>query len=168
MDFMRDILVYHWTAGLRKPNTIDLDSYQLLIGGDGTVYEGINPSPSSIAGLNSKTYNIALCGMHGYKSRFNPGDQGFTKIQLEVAWKKGAEVVKKYNIPIHRIFTHSVIGQKVLEGTLCEELNITSNKWLKDNVGKVDIDHIHIYPALGRNEILDLFRNKVHWYYGKV
>lgn len=171
MATKKTIICYHWTGGTHKPNATDLDSYQILIGGMGEVYKGTNPNPSSIAGLNSITYNIALCSMAGATEskckKGNFGDYPITRLQLEKAWYLGAVAMKEYKIPSSMIFTHSYIGQLFSEGKLCTTLNIKPNKWLVGNVSKWDIDYLKDYPSLDRKGILDLFRSKAQWYYNK-
>lgn len=165
----KTLICYHWTAGTYKPNSTDLNSYQLLIGGDGTVYKGTNPNPSSITGLNSITYNIALCSMLGAtEANCKKGIYGsypITKVQLEKAWSEGAKVMKQLGIKSDRIFTHSVISQLYRDGKLCSTLGIQPNRWLANTKFKWDIDYLKDYPNLNRQGILDLFRQKVQWYY---
>ena len=164
----KKILVYHWTAGANKPNNLDLNSYQLLIDSEGNIYKGTNPNPSSIAGLNTIAYNIALCGMCGYTSPKNIGKYPITQIQLERAWEKGARVIKALGISPKKIYTHSYIGQLFSEGKLCKELGIQKNQWLCNNKGKIDIDFLPTKPDLNREQILDLFRKKIVWYMSKI
>ena len=69
-------IIGHWTAGLHKPNKIDLSSYQLLIDDEGKIYNGMAAGcSSSTGGMNSITYNIACCG--GLSSSM------ITKVQIE-------------------------------------------------------------------------------------
>lgn len=147
-------IIGHWTDGRNKPNAVDLQSYQLLIDGEGHKHTGMPVGQAaSIGGMNSITYNISCCGGKTYEP--------LTKVQCEAFYKACAEKLKEYDLSINAFFTHAEIGE------MCREMTITQllpyNKYLKQNIGKIDLT---ILPGVtGSASVTSSYiRNKIKEY----
>lgn len=165
-------LIGHWTAGLHKPNKIDLNSYQLLIDDEGKIYNGMAVGcASSIGGMNSITYNIACCG--GLSSSL------LTNVQIEKFFKTCAEKLKEYGLTPDKFYTHAEIGEMVRaydlkrQGKpydhrykLITEL-LTWNGYLLQNVGKIDLT-VTPYICGNAKTTGNFIRNKIKWYFEKL
>lgn len=158
-------IILHHTGGNYKPNEIDLKSYQLLIDGEGNSHKGTKKT-SSTGGMNSITYNIAVCCHFGYKSPELQGNYPLTHIQFEAMCKKAAEACKCFNVPIKNVYTHYEIGQ------MCRSQEIlkltTWNKWLISNMSKIDLNYLNFKPDIKTDEVGDYIRNKINWYYKEL
>ena len=104
-------IIGHWTAGNHKPCQLDLDSYQLLIDGEGERHKG-KPvgKTASTGGMNSITYNISCCG-----GLFT---SPITKAQQEAFFKACAEKIKEYGLTVNDFYTHAEIGWMCKENTI--------------------------------------------------
>ena len=97
-------IIGHWTGSSYKPNTIDLNSYQLLIDDKGIKHIGkAIGQAASTGGMNSITYNISCCG----GSTSTP----IKKPQIEAFYKACAEKIKEYRLNISDFYTHAEIGE---------------------------------------------------------
>ena len=157
-------IIAHWTAGQLKPNKIDLNSYQLLIDGDGNTYKGLAVGcAASTGGMNSITYNIACCG--------GLSTSRLTRVQIEKFYKTCAEKLKEYGLTVDKLYTHAEIGEMVKDKSITHLL--PWNDYLKQNIGKVDltilpIDNEHLAYKANAGTTGALIRNKVKWYYKQL
>lgn len=149
-------IILHWTAGNYVPNYIDMESYDLLLTGDGLRMIGnheLDNNKASTAGMNSITYNIACCG--GLNST------PLKKVQCEAFFKVVAEKLKQFNLTVDKVYTHAEIGE------MCKNKTITKllpyNSYLNNNIGKIDLTKLP-YDLQGKSSG-DFIRNKILWYY---
>lgn len=160
------------TAGLHKPNKIDLQSYQLLIDDEGKIYNGMAVGcASSIGGMNSITYNIACCG--GLSSSL------LTKVQIEKFFKTCAEKLKEYGLTPDKFYTHAEIGEMVRAYDLKRQGKsydhkynlitdlLTWNGYLMYNIGKIDLT-VTPYICGNAKTTGNFIRNKIKWYFEKL
>jgi hypothetical protein len=154
---MVDYVIGHWTAGNYTPCIVDKNSYQLLIDGEAAIHEG-KPvgAAASCGGMNSITYNIACCG--------GLARTPLKKAQCERFFKECAKALKKYNLPVRNFYTHAEIGQMVKDETITKLLPY--NKYLRQNVGKVDLTKIPYDTGSKSNG--DFIRNKIQWYMDRL
>ena len=126
-------LILHWTGGGYIPNSIDLDCYHFLIGGDGIVYKGKwsiadNVAPISYDKVKKGTYaahtskcnsgsiGLALCCMHNAQERpFNPGSAPMTRTQWDRGVQVAAVLAKHYKIPVT---PKTILSHAEVQGTL--------------------------------------------------
>ena len=151
-------IIGHWTGGNYKPNSIDLNSYQLLVDGDGKVFGG-KPigKTSSTGGMNSITYNISCCG--GLPST------PIKPVQIEAFFKTCAEKLREYNLGVECFYTHAEIGEMCKTGEITKLLPY--NKWLYQNKGKIDLTVLP-YIKGSSSETGQYIRNKIKWYLSKM
>lgn len=157
---MLNRLVYHWTAGTYAPNYEEKKHYHYLVDGNGKVVRGYyKPEDNDnctdgiyarhTGGGNTGAIGISYCGMNGFK---NPREMGLfplKKAQVEAGFKLGAELIKKYNIPLEGIKTHYTFGKAHPKTS---------------SFGKIDIYYFPCYPDLKPHEVLPFIKNKVNWY----
>ena len=148
-------IIGHWTAGNNIPNSIDMNSYDLLVTGDGILIKGLKEFDSdkcSTAGMNSITYNISCAG----------GDieAPMTKLQMEKFYFECARILKAYRLDETKFYTHAEIGEMVKNGTITKLL--PNNKWLNQNIGKIDLTRLP-YDLKGKSHG-DFIRSKIKWY----
>lgn len=149
-------IILHWTGGGCKPNTIDLNSYQMIIDTTGQVYNGKPQSKSSsTGGMNSITYNISCCG---------GGTIKLTTLQCERMFKETAVKLKQYSLTVDKVYTHHEIGEMCRNKTIARLLPY--NKWLYQNVGKIDLTSLP-YDLKGKTSG-DFIRNKISWYLERI
>lgn len=151
-------IIGHWTGASYKPNTIDLNSYQLLIDDKGIKHIGkAIGQAASTGGMNSITYNISCCG--GLDST------PIKKVQIEAFYKACAENIKEYGLKISDFYTHAEIGE------MCRSCEITKllpyNSYLSQNIGKIDLRNLPDIKGSAQ-ETGDFIRNKIRWYYEKL
>lgn len=157
-------IIGHWTAGQLKPNKIDLNSYQLLIDGDGNLHKGLAVGcASSTGGMNSITYNISCCG--GLSS------SRLTRVQIEKFYKTCAEKLKEYGLTVDKFYTHAEIGEMCKNGTITKLLPY--NRYLSQNIGKIDltilpIDDKNLTYKADAHTTGEKIRQKIKWYYEKL
>lgn len=151
-------IILHWTGGSYKPCQLDLNSYQLLIDGNGYKHIG-KPvgKASSTGGMNSITYNISCCG--------GLPNTPIKPVQIEAFFKACAEKVKEYNLTVNDVYTHAEIGEMCKTGEITKLL--PNNKWLYQNKGKIDLT---VLPYIKGNakQTGDFIRNKIKWYISKI
>ena len=151
-------IIGHHTGGNYKPCQLDLDSYQLLIDGEGNKHNG-KPvgKTASTGGMNSITYNISCCG-----GLFRTP---ITKIQQEAFFKACAEKIKEYNLTVNDFYTHAEIGWMCSENTI--QRIVPYNQWLYQNIGKRDLTEL---PTIKGNpeKTGNYIRNKIKWYLNKI
>lgn len=157
-------IIGHWTAGALKPNQTDLNSYQLLIDGNGKTYTGMPVGKAaSTGGMNSITYNIACCGGLSWSR--------LTRVQIEKFYKTCAEKLIEYNLAVDRFYTHAEIGE------MCRDKSITKlipwNDYLAKNKGKVDltilpIDDNHLNFKADAGTTGSKIRSKIKVYYDRI
>ena len=160
-------IIIHWTGGTNQPNSLEYEHYHFLINGDGLTINGrctpednINCYDGKYAahtgGGNTGSIGIALCGMLDFKYGLpNSTKYPLKAVQIEAAWKKIAELCKKYKIPItpETVLTHYEFG-KLHPNT--------------SSAGKPDITYLHTCPQLLPDEIGNYIRGKVRWYFGRI
>lgn len=151
-------IIGHWTAGNYKPNATDLNSYQLLIDGDGKKHigKGIGQA-SSTGGMNSITYNISCCG--GIDSA------PIKKVQIDAFYKACAEKIKEYRLKISDFYTHAEIGEMCRSGEITKLLPY--NSFLSQNIGKIDLRTLPDIKGSAQ-ETGDFIRNKIQLYYERL
>ncbi len=151
-------IIIHWTAGEYNPNSCDLHHYHFLINNLGNVLKGTHSPKDNICcndGIyaahtkqgNTGSIGIAMCGMYGFKNSEYVGDFPLTKIQCEACFEYCAKLMKKYGIPIDKIYTHYEF-----------------NKMKNIKTGKIDIVHLPPYPEIKKDKVLDFIKNKISWY----
>jgi hypothetical protein len=151
-------IIGHWTAGNHKPCQLDLDSYQLLIDGEGERHKGRQVGKTaSTGGMNSITYNISCCGGL-FTSRI-------TKAQQEAFFKACAEKIKEYGLTVNDFYTHAEIGWMCKENTI--QKLVPYNQWLYQNIGKRDLTEL---PTIKGNpeKTGNYIRHKIKWYLQRV
>lgn len=160
-------ITYHWTAGRNKPSRHEYECYHYLIDSEGNVYKGKYPPEENMncndgryaqhcGGGNTDNIGIAFCGCYVPKGIAVKNSQfPLTRIQLERGFQLGAELCKKYNIPVNKthVFTHYEFGLK--------HPNTSS-------AGKIDITYLHPFPAENKMTCGDFIRSKIKWYYNKL
>lgn len=151
-------LIGHWTAGNYKPCSTDLNSYQLLIDGEGKKYIGKTVGKaSSTGGMNSITYNISCCG--------GLPNTPIKPIQIEAFFKTCAEKLKEYNLTVDNFYTHAEIGEMCRDGSIKKLLPY--NQWLSQNIGKIDLTKLPLIQGTPK-QTGDFIRRKILWYYQKL
>ncbi len=159
-------IIFHWTAGTYYPNATDRLHYHFLIDKNGKVYNGVyKPEDNEncndgryaqhTGGGNTGAISISYCGMYNFHNMHNVGNYPLTGVQVERGFKLGAELCKKYGIKItpETVLTHYEFGLKHPKTT---------------SAGKIDIIYLPSYPDKKPNEIGDLIRNKVRYYFLKL
>lgn len=152
-------IIGHWTAGNYEPNYVDLESYDLLITGDGLKVIGnheLDNNKASTAGMNSITYNISCCG--GLERT------PLKNVQCEAFFKAIAEKLKQFNLTVDKFYTHAEIGEMCKDKTISKLLPY--NSFLNKNIGKIDLIKLP-YNLAGKTSG-DFIRSKVQWYYERV
>lgn len=153
-------IIIHWTGGLYKPNTTDLEHYHYLINGDGKVIKGkhsvqdnLNCKDGNYAqhcgGGNTGRIGVALCGM------WNEKTVPIKRIQLEAICKLVATLSQTYGLSVsnRNIMTHAEFGKA----------NPHTSSY-----GKRDIDKLPCVAVYGIEQCGDWIRNKVAWYRSKM
>lgn len=159
-------IVIHWTAGGHQPNSVNYKDYHYMVNKDGLIFEGkykpednLNCNDGKYAqhtgGGNTGSIGISMCGMAGFKNRYNVGNYPLTKKQVESCFEYVAKLCKKYRIKVtpYTVFTHYEFGKR--------NPNTTSK-------GKIDIIYLPPYPNVPANQVGDFIRQKVKWYMSKV
>lgn len=152
-------IIGHWSAANYQPNYIDMESYDLLITGDGLRVIGnheLDNNKASTAGMNSITYNIACCG--------GLDRTPLKLIQCEAFFKACADKLKEFNLTLDKFYTHAEIGEMCRNGSITKLL--AWNEYLNDNIGKQDLRKL----PYNTNGLLsgDFIRNKIKWYLQKT
>ena len=156
---MIKFIILHWT-GVNTYNVTEniKNSYQLIIDNNGKTHSGKPPGQtSSTGGMNSITYNISAAG----------GDvkAPLTVVQCERMFKEAAIICKRYGLTPSKVFTHYEIGELCRSGKIINLL--PNNKWLKQNIGKIDLTRLPYDIPKGTSNG-DFIRQKVRWYLGKI
>lgn len=160
-------IIYHWTAGSYNPNTTDLLHYHYVIDNEGVIHQGVyaiednencldGVYASHTGGGNTGSIGIAFAGMYGYSSPLKIGNYPLTQKQLEAGWKLGAILVRDYELDItnpETIQTHYGFGIRHPKST---------------SSGKIDITFLPSMPSIEKEDIENVFRNKVRWYMDKI
>lgn len=154
-------IIGHWT-GVNSYNLTQhiMQSYQLIIGKSGETVKGLpTGQTASTAGMNSITYNISCAG----------GDikAPMTKLQMEKFYCECARAIKEFGLTVKDFYTHAEIGEMVKNGTITKLL--PDNKWLKDNIGKIDLSRLPYenWEMRGKSSG-DFIRNKIEWYLNRI
>ena len=149
-------IILHWTGGGCKPNSTDLNSYQLIVDTTGQTYAGKPQGKSaSTGGMNSITYNISCCG---------GGTVKLTTLQCERMFKEAAVKLKQYGLTVDKVYTHHEIGEMCRDKAIRQLLPF--NKYLWQNIGKIDLT-ILPYDTKGKTSG-DFIRNKITWYLERI
>lgn len=152
-------IIGHWTAGNYNPCYVDMESYDLLITGDGLKIVGnkeLDNNKASTGGMNSITYNISCCG--GLERT------PLKIVQCEAFFKACAEKIKEFNLTIGDFYTHAEIGEMCKNKTITKLLSW--NDYLTANIGKQDLRKL----PYNTNGLLsgDFIRKKILWYYERL
>ena len=153
-------IIIHWTGGKYTPNLTDLEHYHFLIDGDGKIIRGRHKPEDNLdcsdniyaahtGGGNTASIGVALCGMFGFKSKYNQGLYPITKKQCEILFSFVPELAKKYSIPItpDTVLTHYEFGLK----------HPTTSSF-----GKIDINFLPPFSHLSPDKIGDFIRGSLH------
>lgn len=106
-------VVWHWTGGTHKANALDVQHYQWIVNGDGTIVAGVHPSrnfhpcPANYGAhtrnLNSGWLAISLSCLGGPgTSETNQGQWPMTKAQADMMIAMSAQLAEHYGIPVQR------------------------------------------------------------------
>lgn len=158
-------IIIHWTAGGAVPNSHDKDCYHYLVDNMGKIHLGtFKPEANEncldgeyaahTGGGNTGSIGVSLCGMMGFKNKYEIGNYPITKIQFESAMQFCAKLSKKFNIPVTKttVLTHYEFGKT--------HPNTTS-------VGKIDLIFLPPYSWVEQDEVGNFIRTKIKWYLQK-
>ncbi len=128
-------IICHWSEGNYIANSTDLEAYNLLVEGDGSIRGGDHPISDNVStgdgdyaahtkGCNTQSIGIAVCAMVGCKeSPFSGGSKPMKKLQWEAMVQACAELCHFYKIPVTKT---TVLGH----GEVQKNLGIQQNgKW---------------------------------------
>lgn len=159
-------IILHWSAGLQYPTEYEKQFYHYLIDKEGKIHNGkytpednLNCTDGKYAahtgGGNTGSIGVVMCGMHGFKDRYNCGNYPITKIQFESCMNLCAALCLKYSIKIcpSSVMTHYEFG--------VNNPHTTSS-------GKIDIIYLPPYPEVTKNYIGNFIRTKIRWYNTKL
>ncbi len=131
-----DGIILHWTAGADGVTPHEADSYNFLIGRDGTITPGKHAPEAQIPPLRAGAYaahtlnangnriGVALDAMGDANERpFRAGRFPITELQLDVLVTFGADLCLKYGIPVTR---RTVLSHAEVQPTLGIKQN---GKW---------------------------------------
>jgi hypothetical protein len=156
-------IILHWTAGLLYPNTVDLKHYHFAIDGDALVHKGLckiadndncydGRYAAHTGGGNTRSIGVAVCGMRGFVSKANPGDQLLTRKQVEKMFSLSAELLREEGyskVTAENCMTHYEFGKLHPETS---------------SAGKIDITYLPPFPELFPEDIGHFIRRKTQWY----
>lgn len=138
VNLLQKRIINHWTVTSYTPDEVSLDSYHLIIGGDGKVHRGnrdLNERAPHTYMFNS-AIGVSMACMGGFQSFGNPGKFPPTKEQWETLVAVNRQLCEHYGIP--------VTPQTVLmHGEVTNNLGV-------DQWGKWDIGWL---PHLGLNSV---------------
>lgn len=112
-------IIWHWTAGGKKANSVDRGAYHFVIEDNGDVVAGNHTPESNIRpqrgryaphtfNLNSGSVGLSLAGMHGARERpFDAGPNAITQAQVASLVRETAGLCRLYDIPVTRETTLS-------------------------------------------------------------
>ena len=155
-------ILWHWTAGTHKANSVDKKSYHYIIEGDGTVVTGNHPVSANALGkrlvsgqyaahtlsLNSGSIGVSLAAMAGaVESPFSTGQYPITAAQVAALVELTEKLGKVYNIPVSPT---TMLSHAEVEKTLGVK---QKNKW--------DITYLPGYGKKSPKEIGDILRKMV-------
>ena len=150
-------IIGHWTGGNYNPCNVDLNSYQLLVNGNGKLHTGKPVGQTcSTGGMNSITYNISCCG--------GLPNTPIKPIQAEAFYKVCAQKIKELGLSVKCFYTHAEIGEMYKTGEITKLLPY--NRWLYQNKGKIDLTVLPNFKGNAK-QTGDFIRNKINWYYLK-
>jgi hypothetical protein len=106
-------VVWHWTGGKHKANSLDVLHYTWIVNGDGTITPGVSatrnfhPCPANYGAhtrnLNSGWLAISLSCLGGKgTNEDNQGKWPMTKAQADMMVAMSAQLARHYNIPVQR------------------------------------------------------------------
>lgn len=106
-------VVWHWTGGTHQANSLDVQHYQWVVNGDGTIVPGVHPTrnfhpcPANYGAhtrnLNSGWLAISLSCLGGPgTNENNQGKWPMTKAQADVMVAMSAQLAEFYGIPVQR------------------------------------------------------------------
>lgn len=150
-------IVCHWTAGSPGPSDKELQHYHFCVDGQGRWIPGKHSIADNcrqplgksgyaahVAGMNSFSIGIAVCGMANAKERpFDPGPFPFLHEQWLSMAKLAAVLCVHYGIP-------------VTPQTVFQHWEAPTNK-----NGKWDVAVLPWNPRLPKKDVCDLFRAQV-------
>ena len=117
-------IILHWTAGADGVNETESDSYNFIVGRDGSVTNGSHPPEAQVPPLkyghyaahtlncNSYSIGVSLDAMADAKEvPFNAGKYPITEEQLGAAAQLVASLCLKYGIPVTRetVLSHAEV-----------------------------------------------------------
>ena len=157
-----DRIILHWTAGADGVTPHEADSYNFLIGRDGTITAGAHPPEAQTAAnvakgsryyaahtraCNTNSIGVSLDAMGDANERpFRPGRFPITELQLDVLVTFVADLCLKYRIPVTR---RTVLSHAEVQTTLGVKQN-----------GKWDISWLPGMEARGHGPASD--RGRLH------
>ena len=165
-----DGIILHWTAGADGVTPHEADSYNFLIGRDGTITPGAHPPEAQIPPLragayaahtlngNSNRIGVALDAMAEANERpFRAGRFPITEVQLDVLVTFVADLCRQYRIPVTR---RTVLSHAEVQPTLGIRQNAKWDiSWLPgmdapgDPVAVGDQLRARIRAAMGEAEV---------------
>ena len=158
-------LIWHWTAGTHKANSVDKKSYHFIIEGDGTVVKGNFPVSANAPGkklisgqyaahtlgLNSGSIGISLAAMAGaQESPFKTGSYPITTAQVASLVSLSHKLGLEYKIPVSPL---TMLSHAEVEKTLGVK---QKNKW--------DITYLPGYGKRSAKDTGDILRGMVKAY----
>jgi N-acetyl-anhydromuramyl-L-alanine amidase AmpD len=128
-------IIWHWTAGTNRANSVDRKHYHIIIQGDGSLIRGDHSIESNAAparkdranhtlNCNTGSIGVSLAGMKDAKeSPFNAGDYPITLEQWVTLGNVLADLCDRYTIPVT---PSTVLSHAEVERTLGIK---QKNKW---------------------------------------
>lgn len=116
-------IIGHWSGGGWKASTLDLEHYQFVVEGDGTVVEGKYSPEDNIRvtdgiygahtlNLNTGSIGVAMAAMVGANERpLTWGRAPLTAVQVDAFCQLLARLCMQYRIPVTRrtVLTHAEV-----------------------------------------------------------
>lgn len=157
-------IVWHWTGGTHKANSLDVQHYQWIVNGDGTITPGVHPTrnfhpcPANYGAhtrnLNSGWLAISLSCLGGNgTNENNQGKWPMTKEQAGMMVAMSAQLARHYDIPVQRPSKTDPRGF-ISHAEVSEALGI----W---QAGKWDFTVCYDPQIRGAKNVGDFFRNQV-------
>lgn len=138
VNVLQKRIINHWTVTSYTPDPVSLDSYHLIVDGNGKVHRGnrdLNERAPHTYMFNS-AIGVSMACMGGFQSFANPGKYPPTKAQWDTLVNVNRQLCEHYGIPVS--------PQTVLmHGEVTNALGV-------DQWGKWDIGWL---PHLGLNSV---------------
>lgn len=101
-NILQKRIITHWTVTSYDPDPVSIDSYHIVIDGDGKLHRGssdLDQKSPHCYGFNS-AIGISLACVGGYVSSSNPGPYPPTKEQWESLVSVVKQLCDRYDIPV--------------------------------------------------------------------